>query len=744
MAAQQFFQAIFGDSTGYAVIVLPNFDGKPVNDFWFNYPEDLDKMAALVEESKTGSVWFSPNLFESESRTKSASRTLNVAAADADVCEPENFRLQPSIVVETSPGRYQVYWLLNGEHESTEVSKLNRRIAQVHKDQGCDISFVNAAKLMRVPGTSNHKHPGAITVLSEFDETRLNYSTVNALYPESEIPDAVVAQFEGAPMPDDIEEYTRLNRSSLLTGIPNSAVLKDLLFGKYQEDRRSEARFKLLCELYRIGLDDKSVIALAWGAPTNKYRNDPRGFSGLWAEAMKAKSYIGAADNGDIEDHVELDDEEIRVQLNQTEKSYNFLTLEEAEHISGNVNFIDEWCNWASNATDAPVEYHRQAALTILSAVYSEYGHIRPSFARDKEYGMKLNVWFMTLGRSTRDRKSTARQYMITLLRALGSGSDRDYMYPEDFTPSSVSLLLPEWANLSVVYARDEVQGLFAEMLHQSYMTGGRDVMTKLYDGWTPSRARASGDKKLTKSVPVSFIMSLTGILTETAEILTVKDFKSGFLTRFLYVIAERDPDYVKPPTQQAPRDEDDDEGDKVFDAFVKRFQMNKTFWEMYVADGKTMRIYIEDDAWARFQEFEDAVEAAVADTRHREVVGSSAERMTISVLKIAALLAMDERSMTVQMSHMLQAISYAGEWFKNLIVIAGMISESEWERDCTELEKFVMTRGGKCTYAQAYRQFPSKKPQEFEQMVQALEGRGVLARTQAGNTWALEINVKE
>lgn len=744
MVAEQFFKAIFGASSGKAVIVLPNYDNKPVNDFWFDYPAQLNDMVALVEANKTGSVWFSPNLFNSESRTKQASVHMNVAAADADVCEPENFRLPPTIVVESSPGRYQVYWVLKGENDSQDVAGLNRRIAQVHKTQGCDTAFVNAAKLMRVPGTSNHKHPGAITVLSAFDdEEQLTFAKVNRAYPKSEIPDVAVTNYEDSPVPEGLDEYIRKNRAGLLTGMPNSAVLKDLLFGKYQADRRSEARFKLLCELYRIGLKDKDVMALAWGAPTNKYRDDPRGFSGLWAEAMKAKAFMGHEEGDSGDNRVELDDEEIRVELKKETESYNFLTVEEAEEISSQVNFVDEWCNWATQHTDAPVEYHQQAALTILSAVYSEYGHIRPSFARDKVHGMKLNVWFMTLGRSTKDRKSTARQYMITLLKRLGD-EDRDYEYPEDFTPSSVSLLLPAWANKSAVYARDEVQGLFAELLQQSYMAGGSAVMTKLYDGWSPSRARASGDKKIIKSVPVSFIMSLTGILDETADVLTVKDFKTGFLTRFLYVIAERPEDYVRPKTMQAPPDEEDDQGDAVFDSFVNRFQLNKNFWEMYVSENETVRIYIEDDAWDRFNEFEDAVEAAVETVHNKEVVGSTAERMTQSVLKIAALLAMDERQFKVSMRHMLQAINYAGDWFKNLVRVAGMISESDWEREVSDLEKFIATKGRRCSYAQAYSQFRNKKPQEFEQLVQSLEGRGVIERVQAGNSWTLELKIYE
>lgn len=740
---ESFFKDVLGAAEGQAVIVLPNYDGKPVNDFWFNYPEDIDEMIKLVEEHKTESVWFSPNLFSTRSRTKEASLTLNVAAADADTCEPQNFRLPPTYVVETSPGRFQVYWVMPTVVDSAHMAKINRRIAQVHKHQGCDTAFVNQAKLMRVPGTSNHKHPGAVTFLSEINDFTVPLELIESKYPASEVPDAEHQEYEELPLPDDLEDYIEKNRTALMRGIPNSAVLKDLLFGKYHEERRSEARFKLLCELYRIGLDDKAVMALAWGAPTNKYRDDSRGVRGLWAEAMKAKAFMGAATEGEEVETVELDDEKIRIEISETVQKFDFLTVEEAEELSGQVTFVDEWVNWARKHTDAPAEYHRQAALTILSAVYSEYGHIRPSFARDKVHGMKLNVWFMTLGRSTKDRKSTAREYMLTLLRALENG-DREYLFPEDFTPSSVSLLLPEWANKSVVYARDEVQGLFAELLNQSYMAGGSAVMTKLYDGWSPSRARASGDKKKTKSVPVSFIMSLTGILTETADVLTVKDFKTGFLTRFLYVTATRPADYVEPDIEQAPADDEPDEGDEVFTSFVNRFQLNKNYWEMYVDEGETIRVYVEDNVWKRFQQFKRDVEAAVAQTQHQEVIGSSADRLVISVLKISALFAMDDRSSTVNMTHMLHAISYAGEWFTNLVVIAGMISESDWERDVSDLERFIVTNGGRCTYAKAYRQFTNKKPQEFEQMVQSLEGRGIVNRVQSGNSWALELNVKE
>src|SRR5690606_8106300 len=165
--------------------------------------------------------------------------------------------------------------------------------------------------------------------------------------------------------------------------------LREMLFGKYHGDKRSDVRFKLLCELYRLGMDDYGVMAVAWGAPTNKYNGeDPRGYAGLWAEAMRAKQSVGEEtyDNpigGDIPQPQERKKAEVLLT--------DFLTEEERLRIKGLVTFIDEWVQWAGTKTDAPAEYHRAAAMMVMSAVYSEFGHAKPTFAKD---GLKLNIWF--------------------------------------------------------------------------------------------------------------------------------------------------------------------------------------------------------------------------------------------------------------------------------------------------------------------------------------------------------------
>jgi len=123
------------------------------------------------------------------------------------------------------------------------------------------------------------------------------------------------------------------------------------------------------------------------------------------------------------------------------------------------------------------------------------------------------------------------------------------------------------------------------------------------------------------------------------------------------------------------------------------------------------------------------------------EYIGTTGERMIHSTLKLAALLAMDDRVKIIQPEHMLSAIGYAGEWFGNIVLMASMVSESEWQRDVDKLEQFINSKGGTVSYAVAYRAFQDKRPFEFEEMIAALEQRGILEREKNGSRWTLKVS---
>lgn len=736
MEAREFFKVVFAEQGGRAVIVLPNVQGKPTNDHWFQYPEELDKMVELVESKRHGDVWYSPILFKSDSRMKENALTTAVMAADADTCEPDNFRLYPNLIVETSEGRYHVYWLLDEPIDPQRAAKVNRRIAQMHKHQGADVAFVNAAKLLRVPGTSNDKHPGEVVVVTDFDDTYYLANTLEKAYPESEVPDMVEAKLE--PMPEGLEEFVKsTNLSDLITGMPNNVEIRSLLFGAFHDEKRSEVLFKLCCLLFEEGLEDKTVASIAWHAKANKFRDeDPRGLAGLWNTAVaKAKA---AVNSGGAEiDYIDPDGQGSKLDYSFKKEPTEFLTLDELEQIAYVPTFIDEWVEWAKSKSDAPAEYHRAGAVILLSTIYSQFGYVLPTFGK-----LKLNIWISVLGRSTKDRKSTSKSYVERMLRSM-TNDEYSYILPGDSTPGGLELALQDRANKSSIISRDEAQGFFEEMLHQSYMSGGISYFTSLYDGRSVGRARASGDKKISQAVEISFVFFLLGILDDSAEALTIRNFKQGFLTRFLYVVAERPEGYVEPPIRFVEDDKKEEE-DQVFLSLRNQLEIGRNHWSMLTEPDEMSKIGLTPEAEARFVKFREDVTAAVNDSKRPEVIDATADRMTLSILKLAALLAMHERKQKITLDHMLQAISYAGEWFDNAVLVAGMISESEWQRDVSKLEELIISKGGKLSWHRAYQAFPEKKTKDFEEMVAALESRGSLRRSQVGSRWHLEITIEE
>jgi hypothetical protein len=84
----------------------------------------------------------------------------------------------------------------------------------------------------------------------------------------------------------------------------------------------------------------------------------------------------------------------------------------------------------------------------------------------------------------------------------------------------------------------------------------------------------------------------------------------------------------------------------------------------------------------------------------------------------------MADKADEVKIKHVLIAIHYSEEWFQNLITMAGAISASEWQRDVDQLEAYVVDRGGRVRYEEAYRRFNNKKKREFDDIIEALRSQ--------------------
>jgi hypothetical protein len=513
---KEFFERHYGAASGIAVVTLrdPNNDNKPTDDNFYIYPDELDLMVAFVEEHTQQDVYFSPVLFNQSRRMKQDAKTVSVAYADSDTFNPERYRVTPSTVVQTAPGRFHAYWLLDGDYNPHIVALLNRRMAQAHKAEGADVSFGNAAKLLRVPGTYNIKRDSTVQIYAQENKIYA-LSELEAAYPVGEFPEKVY------PVDRDFPE-TLPDRTVLLNQLSDDRIIRDLLFNTPTGDR-STMRYKLESELFRSGFSAEEVTSLVWDSPCCKYKQEGRPIQQLWREVLIAE--VDPQNQPPIFDpndpvYNEEDGEPLVVLQNEPER---VILLTDAERATLVVTFPDEWVAWAKSKTTSHPKYHRMSALMAMSAVYSEFGYVPLEFT-----DLGLNIWAMLLGNTTLDRKTTARDYMVDILDALET-PEYQYNVGSDVTQQGLNKLLGERAHRASLVHRDEVQGLLKELFSQSFLSGLIEYFTDLYSGKSRGTLRSTGDKQVIKSVPISFLMYLMGITEEATELLTIKNFKSGF-----------------------------------------------------------------------------------------------------------------------------------------------------------------------------------------------------------------------
>ena len=133
---------IFGGGMGYLCAASGERVGDRLADFqerYFRYPEETNLAASwYTEQAKAGrEVYFCAHLLTEPRRSKETAAPLSALYADGEGAEINMSVPEPSVVVESSPGRTQLYWTLSEAVEPGTGERLNRRLAYA---TGADMS----------------------------------------------------------------------------------------------------------------------------------------------------------------------------------------------------------------------------------------------------------------------------------------------------------------------------------------------------------------------------------------------------------------------------------------------------------------------------------------------------------------------------------------------------------------------------------------------------------------------------
>jgi hypothetical protein len=159
---------LFADQRGYLALFSGARGDDPrkllaCTERYFSWPDEAGPAVecALAESNRGRESYFCAHLLTEKRRIKENAAPFRALYVDGDGAFPGEGLPLPTAIIESSPGRLQMWWRLDSEVPPETGEDLNRRLAYA---MGADKSGWDLTQLLRVPGTKNHKYPERPTV----------------------------------------------------------------------------------------------------------------------------------------------------------------------------------------------------------------------------------------------------------------------------------------------------------------------------------------------------------------------------------------------------------------------------------------------------------------------------------------------------------------------------------------------------------------------------------------------------
>lgn len=710
MDLKEFFQAVLPTGDGWTPVILKGPMGGLTNFRWFQLPGELDKMTAYVQQHADLDVYYSPFLYTqppARNNTRHAAKANVTRAAcvwaDGDDCPLDKLRVQPTIIVRTSKNHWQGYWVFTDreDYDNETLEALSRGLYEAHADDGMDRGWPLSKKL-RVPFTANLKRTEAWDITLDVNDEPLTAAEFAAEYAPVERQDTVEEDMP-TDIPSMFDVLGTVNRS-FITDLATDDMFTD-------EEDRSSKMYHLQCALWEEGCSVVEAFAVVRETAFNKFALDGRGDAYLWKQINRDRSRWEQEHNGPTEGELESSTRlgSSYLMSEARELEWQELSFLHQGEIEPDGTFVDQFALWAATKSAmAPKQFHYAGALAILSSMFAKYAYLPINVQK-----MPLNLYFLVLGRTTQSRKSTslrlAESYMRDVAVGIGKGLDA-FIAPEDSTGEALAAYLRTKHGESGIFAIDEVQDFFMHASQKgSYMTSMMPFLTKSYDGYIPALARKDKGGKVAYQAQVPYYLTFygTGILDQAAKHLTSARVESGFTPRCLVTVDDRDhyitssQDVKLVPVNASTGEVEDKMRTYILTNLakaVRAFDTAYTARRARTLEGEEARIPVMFDPgvferWITFSE-----EAKVLADQHglnsRELFPGT-ERLTFSVLRIAALLAMyqgpgKDGAMRVSMRHMLKAIALAPIWMASNEVFIHHVKNSNFSQKVDSLINYV------------------------------------------------------
>lgn len=714
----EFFDYLFEEREGFLCIAhAPKINKEKFKEKFYSWPDQREAMGSYLESIKLGNnVWFGVNLFRMTKRSRDYAVPTNLVWADLDYCDPGLITPTPQCRIESSPRKFQAFWRLDEQIDPLEAQTLSKRIAYAYSEQGADKSGWDIEQLLRVPFTYNYKYDNGsvevplVTILSKF-EARLPvevFKEVTVVTPEEKLE-------ETEAMPD----IMALPKVENIIYAKQNELRKTSFVDTFREEPTqdySSALWHLINICLEVGMTKEETFAVALEAKCNKYARDNRPISHLWREVLKA----------------ELKQKSLQVMFDDP-KPLVIPAIFDGKQPPESV--IDNYKEWAVQATDAVEEYHEVACCILLSCIASSGLYLSMSF--NKFYP---NLWALILGDSTLTRKTTA----MNMAMAFVADIDRDVVISTGGSTEGILTQLAGRANKVSVFARDEVAGLIDEMNNKSYLAGMSETLTRLYD--VPDfHTHTLRKEQIVISNPL-FVFFGGGIRDKMYTSLNEQHVMSGFLPRFLVVGGNADFDKIRPAQLLAPglgevRRQLLDKFTDIHTVYNEDAVLEIPEAGSSVLIPRTTEVVIEDKAFAYFQDIQMLMAKEAHESSFALMAQPTFDRMAWSALKMAMLFAAARQKpkdgkIKVKMKDMQAAAYYIQKWGTHMIDLIQNVGRSTPERTIMRVLEHLKRRSG-CTRSELSTHHHLNK-RELDIVLDTLEDRGQIRKEKIGNGYRI------
>jgi len=673
---------------------------------FYDYPVELSQALDLIDANLMRSdLYFCPQLLDERKLSKGTVKSCPNVWADLDNCSPQRLLVQPSVVWNTSPDRFQAIWRLEEALDPNLAEILSRQIAYYHASEGADRSGWDLTQFLRIPKTGNFK----IEYRDPLNPTDLPIVRIvggsAALYrPEDfkQYPAVKRSEFLDLPFPEKLPTEDPLELMQKYRRMINPAV-----FDLYQNEPRgtwSEVLWRMMMLLFEAGMDLPEVLYIADKAACNKYRRDERPITDLWKDVVRAyvrfQQRVGAA---------------VLPAAPQTA----LLTDEEERQASSQETFLDRYITWASSLGDAAPQYHQASAFVALSSILAGSVRLPTSFGT-----MLPNLWFMILADTTLTRKSTAMDIVMDLVEEV----DDDIVLATDGSIEGLMTALQGRPGRPSVFLRDEFSGLLEMMVKRDYYAGMAEVLTKLYDGKMQKRILRRETIEVREPILIIFA---GGIRNRVQSLLTQEHVSSGFIPRFVFITAESDAGRLRPLGPPTTLETDNR------NLLIRELADMVAHYHVVSNTGTPQKVnaMLTTDAWVRYNMLEQKMLKAGLDSERPDLMTPLFDRLSKSALKAAVLIAAsrqrDER-VKVEEVDLVTAIKYCSDWRNYAIEVVNGVGRTTVERELDKVYNAIVRAPGiaRTKLMQSYHLTARNADLIFDTLIQ----RGMIAVTRIGN----------